>query len=97
MTLKSNPHKGFYIFLIVAVGIFLLMFLFLPGNNFFNWMRAKAEIRRQERQIELYLDKMKDLDHEMDVLSNDRDSLERFAREQYQYAAPGDDVYIIEE
>jgi cell division protein FtsB len=36
------------------------------------------------------------MDAEIRSLTNSRDSLEKFARETYHFAAPGDDVYIIE-
>jgi cell division protein FtsB len=30
------------------------------------------------------------------MMTGDRDTLERYAREQFYFAEPGDDVYIIE-
>ena len=36
------------------------------------------------------------MDAEIQSLTNSRDSLEKFARETYHFAAPGEDVYIIE-
>ena len=36
------------------------------------------------------------MDSQIRMLSNDRDSLEEFARENFSFAAPGDDVYIDE-
>ena len=36
------------------------------------------------------------MDAEIQALTNSRDSLEKFARETYHFAAPGEDVYIIE-
>ena len=38
-----------------------------------------------------------EMDREIDNLRNNRDSLESFARETYHFAAPGDDIYIVEE
>ena len=37
------------------------------------------------------------MDAEIQALTNSKDSLEKFARETYHFAAPGEDVYIIEE
>ena len=34
------------------------------------------------------------MDRQIQMLSNDRDTLEEFARENFHFAAPGDDVYI---
>ena len=36
------------------------------------------------------------MNEEIEALTNSRDSLEKFARETYHFAAPGEDVYIIE-
>ena len=36
------------------------------------------------------------MEQEIDNLRNNRDSLESFARDTYHFAAPGDDVYIVE-
>ena len=39
---------------------------------------------------------IKDMDAEFKALTENKDSLEKFARETYHFAAPGDDVYIVE-
>ena len=36
------------------------------------------------------------MDAEIQSLTHSRDSLEKFARETYHFAAPGEDVYIVE-
>ena len=36
------------------------------------------------------------MDKRVNMLKTDRDTLEKFAREQFHFAAPGDDVYVIE-
>ncbi|MBQ4287126.1 MAG: septum formation initiator family protein, partial [Bacteroidales bacterium] len=36
------------------------------------------------------------MDAKVKMLSNDRDSLERYARENFNFAEPGDDVYIVD-
>ena len=45
-------------------------------------VRLQSEIDRMQQEI--------------DNLRNNRDSLESFARDTYHFAAPGDDVYIVE-
>ena len=37
-----------------------------------------------------------EMDREIRNLRNNPDTLETFARETYHFAAPGDDVYIVE-
>ena len=48
-----------------------------------------------EKQIEDYKAQTKALDARIEDLTTNRDSLERFARENFHFAAPGEDVYII--
>ena len=36
------------------------------------------------------------MEHRIKMLTSDRDTLEEFAREEFYFAEPGDDVYIIE-
>jgi len=55
-----------------------------------------VEIKRQERQIEQYKKEIEEMDKHVNMLKTDRDTLEKFAREQFNFAAPGDDVYIVE-
>ena len=36
------------------------------------------------------------MDERIKMLKNDRDTLEKFAREHFNFAVPGEDVYIVE-
>ena len=49
-----------------------------------------------ERQIEQLQQENAEMDRKIRMMKGDRDTLERFAREQFYFAEPGDDVYIIE-
>ena len=46
--------------------------------------------------IEDYQFENAELDRRINMMKTDRDTLEKFAREQYNFAAPGEDVYVIE-
>ena len=59
-------------------------------------MDAKREIKRQEAQIEEYKRQIEEMDGSIDQRVTDLDTLEKFAREQYNFAAPGEDVYVIQ-
>ena len=37
-----------------------------------------------------------ELDKRIRMMSDDKDTLEKYAREHFGFAAPGDDVYIME-
>ena len=73
-----------------------LWLLFFSHSSVLNWVRANWEIQRQERQMDQLRRDIDAMDAEIWSLTNSRDSLEKFARETYHFAAPGDDVYLIE-
>ena len=82
---------------LVVTFLFLLFVLFKPGSNIFNWLNARREISRQEKQISEYGKELEELDKRINLLTSDRDTLEKFAREKFHLAAPGEDVFILEE
>ena len=92
---NKKEQRSFLRYAIVATVIFLL-FMFLKKDNIVNWVQAGLSLRRQERQIEQYQRENEELDRRIRVMTGDRDSLERFAREEFFFAEPGDDVYINE-
>ena len=92
---NKKEQRSFLRYAIVATVIFLL-FMFLKKDNIVNWVQAGISLRRQQRQIELYQKENAELDRRIRVMTGDRDSLERFAREEFFFAEPGDDVYITE-
>ena len=92
---NRKEQRSFLRYAIIATVVFLL-FMFLKKDNLVNWVQAGLSLRRQERQIEQYQRENEELDRRIRVMTGDRDSLERYAREQFYFAEPGDDVYIIE-
>ena len=94
--LTRSDHNYFLPFVIVITALAALWLLFLSHSSVLNWVRANLEIQRQERQMERLRNDIDAMDAEIQALTNSRDSLEKFARETYHCAAPGEDVYIIE-
>lgn len=92
----NGEHKSFTKFAVAVTFLFLLFILFKPGSNIFNWLDARRELNRQEKQILEYRQELEKLDTRIDLLVTDKDTLEKFAREQFYLAAPGEDVYILE-
>lgn len=95
--LTRSDHNYFLPFVIVVTAVAALWLLFFSHSSVLNWVRANIEIRRQERQMDKYRSEIDEMDAEIRALTDSRDSLEKFARETYHFAAPGEDVYIIEE
>ena len=92
----KGEHKNFRIFVAFSTAVFVFIWLVGPGNTWIHWAKAGVEIKRQERQIREYEQEIERMDKRVDMLKTDRDTLEKFAREQFHFAAPGDDVYVIE-
>lgn len=92
----SGEHAGFWKFFAVALVAFALIVCFGRGNNLFHWVKAKTELSRQQKQKEQYLQEIAEMDRSIRMIRSNRDTLERIAREKLHYAAPGEDVYVIE-
>lgn len=92
----NGEHRSFVRYASVVTVFFLVYVSFLGRDSLLRWVRAGFELRSQRRQIEHYQKEIDAMDAQIRMLSNDRDSLEEFARENFSFAAPGDDVYIDE-
>jgi cell division protein FtsB len=90
------PQRSFVRFAIVITAIFVL-FLFIKKDSVVRWVQAGVTLRQQERRIESLKQDNERLDDQIRLLSTSRDSLEMYAREEFGFAEPGDDVYIVEE
>ena len=93
---NNAPQRSFVRFAIVITAIFVL-FLFIKKDSVVRWVQAGFTLHRQERRIEALKQDNERLDEQIRLLSTSRDSLERYAREEFGFAEPGDDVYIVEE
>ncbi|MBP5373865.1 MAG: septum formation initiator family protein [Bacteroidales bacterium] len=80
----------------MATSIVALWLLFISHSSVLNWVKATVEVKRQEKEMARLNAEMDQMDREIENLSQNRDSIEAYAREHYRFAAPGDDVYIIE-
>ena len=76
--------------------IFLVWICFFDTNNVGQMIRSRVTLRRQQRQIEFYKREISNMDRKLQQLRSERDSLEKFAREEYYYHQDGEDVYVIE-
>ena len=85
--------KNFLRFVIIATAIFLVVLL-VKKDSVFRWVQTGFELRRQRKEIEYYEKQIRDLDSRIEGLSTNRDTLEAYAREQFLFSEPGDDVYL---
>jgi cell division protein FtsB len=88
-------QRSFIRFAIVITAVFVL-FLFIKKDSVVRWVQAGFTLRAQEKRIETLKEDNQRLDERIHMLSTSRDSLEKFAREEFGFAEPGDDVYLEE-
>ena len=93
---KNAEKRSFLRYAIVATAVFILLVGFINQNNIVRWIKAGAEIRRQDKMIEKYSKEIKEMDDQIHGLTSNKDSLEQYARENFLFAEPGDDVYVVE-
>ena len=91
----TGPRRKFFWFATLATAVFLFVWIVGPGNTIIHWTKAAIEIRRQEKLIQQYEVQNAEMETRLQMLKNDQDTLEKFAREQFHFAAPGEDVYIV--
>ncbi len=75
--------------------IFLVWICFFDTNNVWQMFRSRRTLRSQRQQIEFYEREIQKMDRKLEQLQSERDSLEKFAREEYYYLQDGEEVYVI--
>jgi cell division protein FtsB len=60
-------------------------------------LRRREKTTLRKKQMEIYRNEIEDMRRKVQMLENNRDSLEKFSREQFYFAAPGEDVFVVEE
>ena len=93
----TGEHRKFAWFVVISTSLFLLSWLIGPGNTIIHWVKARNEISSQEKQMEVDRAQIDEMNQNIEELENNRDTLEKFARERFHFAAPGEDVYVIED
>ena len=99
--MAGKKHKSFKqvfgrspIGFIAIFAVFLAFLLLNPNGNLLQWIAAKREIAVQTRQARRYQMEIMQMEERIDALTQDRDSLEKFARERFHFTAPGETVYL---
>lgn len=94
--LRRSDHNYFIPFVIIVTTLVALWLLFFSHASVLNWIRASVEVKSQEAEMARLGKEIEEMDAEIEDLTRNRDSIEAYARETYKFAAPGDDVYIVE-
>ena len=81
---------------VITLLIFLVIYLFIGDQSVLRFIHRGRELRQLEEQRDMYEAGSEKAQRQMQVLNN-KDSLERFAREQYFMHEKGEDIYLIDE
>ena len=95
--LYKGEHGTFFKFVTLCVTVFVVLWIVGPGNTVLHWARSKSDLRHQKKQMELYQKEIEQMRRQVRMLESNRDSLEKFAREHFYFAAPGEDVYVVKD
>ena len=87
--------KVFAWFVAIRFSIFVLAWIFGPGTSIIDLIKAERQIHYHKKLIKEYVLKNEELDRRLRMIESNKDSLEKYARETYRFAAPGEDVYEI--
>ena len=75
--------------------LFIIWMLFFDENSYLNHRELNEEIEKLEDASEYYVKEIKRDSNIIENLNN-KDSLEKYAREQYKMKRDNEDIYIIE-
>jgi cell division protein FtsB len=96
---KLMGHRFFRIIFnkyFIAVLVFVISIIFIDRNNAIRFVQTAKEIGKLQKQKAYYENGIRSADEKLNQLKSNRDSLEKFAREQYYFHKDGEDVYVFE-
>jgi len=81
----------------LATLVFGVWIVFFDQNSMIDWFEVQMKIIKQESQINYYKEEIRSIDEKLNELSSNKDSLEKFAREQYYFHEKDEDLFIVEQ
>jgi cell division protein DivIC len=81
---------------VVTTIIFLLLLLLVKNNNIIQFFGDYDHIYQQEISIQRYKDQIEKIESDIEHLSKDKDSIEKYAREKYYFQNKDEDLFIME-
>lgn len=91
----SNREERSFLRVAVVATVLFTAFLLVKKDNLIRWAEAGLTIHRQNKEILARQAELDAMDQYIYNLKNNRDSLEKFARERHHFTKPGDDLYIL--
>jgi len=81
----------------VTIVIFLVVTFFVGDNTFLDGIKYERIIKSLQKDIESCRKENEGKLRQLNALHGDKDSLEKFAREQFYMTKPGEDIFRIDE
>ena len=75
--------------------VFIVWMLFFDNNSLTSWVRTLGEYSANKSQQRYYKEKIHQTESKLRELQSNKDSLEKFARENYYFHRQDEDVFII--
>lgn len=79
----------------ITLYVFAVLFIFIGEQSLINQIKRKREIRKTQMEIQQIKVETEEANNLLQSLDN-KDSLERFAREQYKMHTDKETVYLID-
>ena len=76
---------------------FVIIITFIDKNSIIRFIDLSIDKYRQERVMKQYRKDIVELDKKIKELTYDRDSLEKFARENYYFHEKDEEIFIVRE
>lgn len=99
MTFKQLKNKPTVKFItnryVIILAAFIVWMVFFDENSWINHSEFDKEIKKLNSEKEYY---QSEIDSDKDFINkhNDREELEKFAREEYKMKKENEDIYLIE-
>jgi cell division protein DivIC len=77
--------------------LFVVWIVALDRNSVVRWVQTEKKVDELQKQKTYYKESIDAADEKLKELKSNKDSLEKFAREQYFFHEDGEDVYVFDD
>ncbi|MFI3297393.1 MAG: septum formation initiator family protein [bacterium] len=81
----------------ITLTVFFVWLIFFDANSILNMLEARREQREVDREAQIYKNSIEKNRETIEILSTNRQSIEKFAREEYKMKRENEDIFIIKE
>ena len=92
---KTRKRVSDKLLIWIATIFFLFIIFFKDSNNVLRWASEGIHVHNQEKTIKEYKRKIIETDNQLESLTNNKDSLEKFAREKYFYHKKNEEIFLV--